>query len=288
MHPQLQKLRNYAGVFDLYILTFTIICTTSVFMVQGNAQVLKQNNKNEVSNTNLSQQEIQTVESIINKINPTQEQENILEIGDRVWFDNDRDGVQSEVDTSLPGVKVSLYNANTIISSAITDDDGKYIFSTFNDVDTEHRKYNLSLKFGTEYRISLDSTQPTLQGFAPTLLNMQENDLVDSDGVKSNELISIVFNTAGSGKVDHGFDFGFTTGSFGNMGGLYPNQPDANPCTTRETKQNNELETKCGGFGGAAPETCTTNNNCSTSQNPIGQTTTSTTNKKLLIRTGGK
>lgn len=50
-------------------------------------------------------------------------------IGDRVWNDLDRDGVQDNGEPGVPGILVTLYNsAGTAIASTVTDGTGYYIF----------------------------------------------------------------------------------------------------------------------------------------------------------------
>ena len=51
-------------------------------------------------------------------------------IGDFVWFDLNRDGIQDAGEPGVPGVIVTLYNAaNQAIGSAITDGNGYYLIS---------------------------------------------------------------------------------------------------------------------------------------------------------------
>lgn len=53
-------------------------------------------------------------------------------IGDYVWYDTDKDGIQDSGEPPLAGVTVTLYNAaGAVIGSTITDNQGKY---TFNDL----------------------------------------------------------------------------------------------------------------------------------------------------------
>lgn len=51
-------------------------------------------------------------------------------IGDYVWYDLNRDGLQDAVEPGVPGVIVTLYNsANQPIGSAVTDGNGYYLIS---------------------------------------------------------------------------------------------------------------------------------------------------------------
>jgi hypothetical protein len=51
-------------------------------------------------------------------------------IGDKVWFDTNRDGIQDAGENGIKGVTVKLRNAsNTVIATDITDVNGNYLFS---------------------------------------------------------------------------------------------------------------------------------------------------------------
>ncbi|NLX08609.1 MAG: DUF3344 domain-containing protein [Chloroflexi bacterium] len=50
-------------------------------------------------------------------------------LGDYVWFDNDRDGIQDAGEAGVPGVTVRLYNgAGTLLATDVTDASGLYLF----------------------------------------------------------------------------------------------------------------------------------------------------------------
>ncbi|GAA1314273.1 SdrD B-like domain-containing protein [Leucobacter albus] len=49
-------------------------------------------------------------------------------IGDYTWIDVDRDGVQGEGDTFLPGVKVELMQGDKVIATEFSDENGRYVF----------------------------------------------------------------------------------------------------------------------------------------------------------------
>ena len=51
------------------------------------------------------------------------------QLGDFVWFDADSDGIQDANETGLAGVLVTLFDSNgNPVATAITDDNGKYLF----------------------------------------------------------------------------------------------------------------------------------------------------------------
>ncbi|MFN8489149.1 MAG: SdrD B-like domain-containing protein [Caldilineaceae bacterium] len=51
-------------------------------------------------------------------------------IGDRVWFDANKDGIQDANETGIPGVTVTLYKADgTLVATTTTDANGNYLFA---------------------------------------------------------------------------------------------------------------------------------------------------------------
>lgn len=51
-------------------------------------------------------------------------------VGDYVWFDTDKDGVQDAGESGLAGVTVTLYdNTGKVIGTTVTDNNGKYLFT---------------------------------------------------------------------------------------------------------------------------------------------------------------
>ncbi len=54
----------------------------------------------------------------------------LVSVGDYVWYDGDRDGVQDEGEAPVPGVTVNLYDAEgVLVTSTITDENGFYSFT---------------------------------------------------------------------------------------------------------------------------------------------------------------
>ncbi|MFN8244266.1 MAG: SdrD B-like domain-containing protein [Ferruginibacter sp.] len=55
-------------------------------------------------------------------------------LGDKVWLDANGDGVQDATEPGIPGVTVTLYasDGTTVLASAITDANGKYLFTNLN------------------------------------------------------------------------------------------------------------------------------------------------------------
>ncbi|MEW6196070.1 MAG: SdrD B-like domain-containing protein [Bacteroidota bacterium] len=54
-------------------------------------------------------------------------------LGDKVWFDADKDGIQDGNESGVPNVTVKLYDCdNNLISTTTTDANGNYLFSNLN------------------------------------------------------------------------------------------------------------------------------------------------------------
>ena len=53
-----------------------------------------------------------------------------IEIGNYVWFDQNRNGIQDATERRLAGVNVSLYKGTTLIATTTTNANGEYFFSS--------------------------------------------------------------------------------------------------------------------------------------------------------------
>ena len=148
-----------------------------------------------------------------------------IEIGNRVWLDTDKDGVQDAGEASIAGVVVELVDddGTTVIATATTDSNGHYYFSSSIGIDTASSKYGLAIDTNTSgYRVRVDTTQTALEDYQMTSSDSDVTvggDTRDSDGVVSGDYSQVTFNTGGAGANNHSYDFGFseTTGRIGNQ-----------------------------------------------------------------------
>jgi hypothetical protein len=154
-------------------------------------------------------------------------------IGNRVWFDDDADGVQDAAasEYGFDGVTVGLYNANGVLLASmetITDPQGNPGFYQFigdgldganwvtpGNVVQPHTNYTVAI-FDSEF-----TTGEQLEGLTMTLNDQNPDglptpDIRDSDGVAvsvgtgANMAVRGVSLTTGApGDNDHTFDFGF-------------------------------------------------------------------------------
>ena len=84
-------------------------------------------------------------------------------LGDTVWYDVNKNGLQDSGETGVPGVKVDLYREDhTFVATTTTDADGKYLF-------TDLQPGSYYVKFAT------------VQGYSFTRHNIGSNEAVDSD-----------------------------------------------------------------------------------------------------------
>lgn len=141
-----------------------------------------------------------------------------VEIGNLVWNDLDSDGVQDANEQGIQGVNVELYDPTSmmVLSTATTDANGNYIFSTASGSSTSSNIYGLDLNYNETYQVRIvnaegGSQQTPLDGLEVTSVNSDASangDARDSDGTDAD--ISIVSFTLGSpGENDHTYDFGF-------------------------------------------------------------------------------
>ena len=153
-----------------------------------------------------------------------------IEVGNYVWFDGDRNGIQDPDEMPAAGVSVALFDSvGTLLATAITDATGYYLFSSDpNRVDDDgdgvmDRIYGIAgLGFNQDFTIAvLDSNfvGGPLTGWVPTLNDIdgdpnndsETDQLRDSDGVTvavTGSTFGVSFTTGQPGENDHRYDFG--------------------------------------------------------------------------------
>ena len=128
-----------------------------------------------------------------------------IEVGNRIWNDLDKDGIQDAGEPVLMGVKVQLFKNGVQVGTDITTDalTGEYYFTDLipNQTDYEIRVPNVNggLK------------QNKLAGLMPTTAKAGTNNEIDSDAIVSgaNTYASIAFSTGNAGENNHTLDIGF-------------------------------------------------------------------------------
>ncbi|MEZ4980962.1 MAG: SdrD B-like domain-containing protein [Saprospiraceae bacterium] len=115
-------------------------------------------------------------------------------MGDFVWYDTDKDGLQGPFEAGAPNITVRLYNASTnqVLASDVTDSNGEYLF-----VDVSPGTYYIifdkfTLPFGYQLTHNmvgmddeLDSNPDTLTGRTPnfTIVAGQRDELSIDAGI---------------------------------------------------------------------------------------------------------
>jgi Cna protein B-type domain. len=143
-----------------------------------------------------------------------------LEIGNRVWLDSNNNGIQDPDEPVIAGVTVELYDgAGNLITSAVTDANGNYIFSSAPGSSSTSAIYGVTdLTPESNYSIRIDLSQSALNGLAATTPNYNgaAGDVHDSDGDTTlfAGYSSVTFSTGQAGENNHTYDFGFVPDEF--------------------------------------------------------------------------
>jgi SdrD B-like domain/Ig-like domain CHU_C associated len=146
-----------------------------------------------------------------------------MEIGNRLWIDTDKDGVQDANEKSLPGVVVNLYDKVTgaLIASTTTNADGEYYFNTTTNAPGMAQITDYTLVYGVgqfnNNQLTLGgktyylSPGQTGQGISPQLndSNPLFNNLSVANGAMPAGLPQTSVTTGFFGYVNHTLDAGF-------------------------------------------------------------------------------
>ncbi|HRH99634.1 MAG TPA: SdrD B-like domain-containing protein [Saprospiraceae bacterium] len=144
-----------------------------------------------------------------------------IEIGNRVWNDTDRDGVQDPGEATLSGVTVQLVKAGSVIATAVTNSTGNYYFSNATGTSTTSAIYNITqLMANMEYTVRIPNVTGGSKQSALGNLRLTTNgtggagqpDVRDSDGTLvgfNAEATVLTTDIPISGANNHSFDFGF-------------------------------------------------------------------------------
>ena len=124
-----------------------------------------------------------------------------IEIGNYVWLDPDRDGVQDPSETAIADVLVELLDAGgNVIATTRTDANGQYWFNEGN--------VPGAIQPNTGYTVRIPLGQAPLAQYTPTNPDTDAQ-LRDSDGIVSGAFVVDRLRTGAAGHNDHTHDFGF-------------------------------------------------------------------------------
>ncbi|WP_175517834.1 SdrD B-like domain-containing protein [Thiothrix caldifontis] len=132
-----------------------------------------------------------------------------VEVGNRVWLDADKDGLQGADEAGIANVNVTL-TCGTDNATTTTNAQGEYYFSN---------KAGGNATFmgsGESCSLSVNNTQTSLNTYTLTTQNADsktdnnyQTDIRDSDATVSGGNAVINFTAGNSGQNNHGLDFGY-------------------------------------------------------------------------------
>ncbi len=143
-----------------------------------------------------------------------------IEIGNRVWVDTDRDGLQDAGESPISNVTVNLFNqAGTQIGTTSTDTNGAWYFGGVTNRNLTGGNV-LAPNTAYEVRVPLSQSAITTPNYLLTTANVGANgsDSIDSDASASSGNAVIALTTGSAGANNHTYDIGFSTGlALGNL-----------------------------------------------------------------------
>lgn len=131
------------------------------------------------------------------------------EVGNRVWLDTDKDGLQDAGEAGINNVNVTL-TCGSDSATTITNTNGEYYFSN------APGKNATFMGSGESCSLSIANAQASLSGYTLTTQNADsktdnnsQTDIRDSDAAVSGSNAVINFTVGSSGQNNHGLDFGY-------------------------------------------------------------------------------
>lgn len=151
-----------------------------------------------------------------------------IEIGNRVWYDADYDGIQDADENGLAGVEMELLNkSGVILANTSTDANGNYYFTSATGTSSTGIAYHVNILPNTDYTVRVKGSVNTLfsmtanAGLSSTyyfayanISGSGEADWSDNDGIIVGGIggsYQADISTGNYGDNNHHTDFGFTT-----------------------------------------------------------------------------
>jgi hypothetical protein len=148
-----------------------------------------------------------------------------VQIGNRVWIDTDKDGIQDPGEAPVKGVTVRVYDSTgtTLLGTAITNDKGEYYFASNVSEAAAGDGNNVGggIAAGSAYVIRFDNPDDyaaggPLFGYSLTTTDGTDatsplDDSIDSDATTVSSYPQIMTYKLLPGVNDHTFDVGFFT-----------------------------------------------------------------------------
>ncbi|KAA3639406.1 MAG: hypothetical protein DWQ02_03775, partial [Bacteroidetes bacterium] len=164
-----------------------------------------------------------------------------IELGNQVWLDLDRDGIQDGFEPPLPGVDIQLLteDMSTILATSTTDANGGFYFNHTNVSDPAGPANVLGPIPNTNYKIRIAPAQfaggvgtgplKDMRLTTPGETGSGGADRSDSDAMLVGGEAIIMVTTAGPGENNHTLDIGMLGNDYGDLPDSYtttgPNAP---------------------------------------------------------------
>ena len=118
-----------------------------------------------------------------------------VQIGNRLWYDTNRNGIQDADETPVTDTVVELVNCDGIVvGTTVTDSEGEYVFA---------------IDANTCYTVRVPLDQPSLHGWVVTQRFAGDHERIDSNGREDDGRSVASVSPKGTGRNDHSYDFGF-------------------------------------------------------------------------------
>jgi hypothetical protein len=135
-----------------------------------------------------------------------------IEIGNRIWSDENRNGIQDPGEPPVPGLTVTLYAADetTVLATVVTDAMGSYRFSSAAGTDALGINYGIA-ELVPGAQVIVGAPTSAIIGGVSTPLTSQKNGAnssIDSD-VSTTTGRTALITMGGPGANNHTFDIGY-------------------------------------------------------------------------------
>lgn len=132
-----------------------------------------------------------------------------VEVGNRVWLDKDKDGIQDADELGLSALNVELVCPSGSASTQ-TDSSGQFTFTTASGGNASF------MQVGEACKLRVDNSQAALKTYELTKTNAEndssnneQTDLRDSDASLNSNYAELAFRVGGAGANNHSLDFGY-------------------------------------------------------------------------------
>lgn len=124
------------------------------------------------------------------------------EIGNRVWFDCNENGLQDSDEKPVKGLTIDLYLNGVRVGTTQTNTNGEYYFKDDNVAN--------GIEIGTEYQIKIPLNQSIYQGLLLTKTKEGKNSEIDNDAFVLDKTYAVIQTILkGAGQNNYSLDFGF-------------------------------------------------------------------------------